>query len=144
MTQDYDKPGFNCLYSVSMYYREFGNITHYIRFFSDGTLMSVAAPDFKYSYDESYQSPMFIAEQVLRRDLPVSDSPFGPLKGTYTLKDGIIHYTTELQGIPFETGNGEIYGINYGSTVRQVLELDVVNHHWNLSEFRGYRIEYWF
>lgn len=142
MTPDYSKPNFDCLYSAGLTPCHGNGITHYIRFFSDGTLMAVAAPDFKYSYDESYQSPLFIQEEVLRQDLIPSDSPFGALKGTYTMKDGSIRYTIELSGAPFETGVGEFYGINYGSFVIQELNVDVVNHYWNTSEERSYRICY--
>lgn len=142
MTPDYTKPNFDYLYSVGLKPCHGNGITHYIRFFPDGTLMAVAAPDFKYSYDESYQSPLFILEEVLRQDREVSNSPFGPLKGTYTMKGDSIFYTIELDGAPFETGEGEFYGMDYGSCVIQALDVDVVNHYWNLSEFRGYRICY--
>lgn len=142
MTPDYTKPSFDYLYSVNLKpYRGCG-ITHYIRFFPDGTLMAVAAMDFMYSYDESYQSPLFIREEVLRLDRKISDSPFGALKGTYTMKDGSIRYTIELNGAPFETGAGEFYGIDYGSFVIHALDVDVVNHFRNTSEFRSYRICY--
>ena len=58
------------------------------------------------------------------------------------MKDGSIRYTIELNGAPFETGVGEFYGINYGSFVIQELNVDVVNHYWNTSEERSYRICY--
>lgn len=142
MTPDYTKPNCDCLYSVELKpYHGYG-VTHYIRFFPDGTLMAVAAMDFKYSYDESYQSPLFIREEVLRWDRKISDSPFGALKGSYTMKDGSIFYTIELNGAPFETGKGEFYGIDYGSFVMQALDVDVINHYWNTQEERSYRICY--
>lgn len=114
-TQRRQGPDYTKLYQTLMDsdYGTERDITHYIRFFPDGTLLSVAAPDFAYTDNGCYQDAYFIQRLLVPGvELDVDDG-FGILAGTFSMKDGVLTYRINIGSQIFEEGSGYFYACKY-------------------------------
>lgn len=123
------EPDFKALYrsQLSSDYGCGNYITHYIRFFPDGTLLSVAAPDFMYNTEGCYQEPRYIRELLVPGVEIYPDEPFGILAGTYGIRDGVLTYRIYLGDAIFEEGTGYFFATQY-TGIESCLHLSFCNH----------------
>lgn len=113
-------------------------ITHYIRFFPDGTLLSVAAPDFRYSEDGCYQEPWYIRELLVPGVETDPDDGFGILAGTYSIEDGVLTYRIYMGKEIFEEGTGFFFATQW-TGIEPCLHLDYRNYCFKDEGHRDYR-----
>ena len=103
-------PSFDTVYDTQIH--DFGfdiQTFHYIRFFPDGTLLCVMAPNFKYSYDESYQSKTYVQNELLIPGKAPSGEEFGVMTGTWWIRrSGFFYKILWKEGI-WEEGSGYFY-----------------------------------
>lgn len=131
-------PDFNALYRTVLD-SDYGcgnYITHYIRFFPDGTLLSLYAPDFWYGEEGCYQEPRYI-RSLLVPGVSLDDDPFGILAGTFSVTDGVLTYRINIGSEIFEEGTGYFFAVQY-SACEESLHLDFHNHHLDDKGQRDY------